>query len=125
MADSACLPIAFRSPPMSFSVTAATSFVPTLSRIVLCLAFVSTGYNKVFKETEFTDLEANRLQSLGVKTTAPVTVTSWADPAQGTASLIYASYRQEAEQDTPDVTDDQNQGDPPSQTQPEPQPEVK
>ncbi|MCI0365372.1 MAG: DoxX family protein [Phycisphaerales bacterium] len=109
---------------MSFSVTAATSFVPTLSRIVLCLAFVSAGYNKVFKESEFTDLEANRLQSLGVKTTAPVTVTSWADPSLGPASLIYASYRQEAEQDPPDVTDDQNQ-DPEPQTQPEPEPEVK
>jgi uncharacterized membrane protein YphA (DoxX/SURF4 family) len=107
---------------MSFSVTAATSFVPTLSRIVLCLAFVSAGYNKVFKEAEFSDLEANRLQSLGVKTTAPVTVTSWADPSAG---FVYASYRQDAEQDPPDVTDDQNQGDPQPQTQPEPEPEVK
>ena len=52
---------------MSFSNTAGTSIIPTLSRIVLCAAFLPAGYNKVFNtDAEFSGAQAERLIELGV-----------------------------------------------------------
>jgi uncharacterized membrane protein YphA (DoxX/SURF4 family) len=96
---------------MTFSQYAGVAIVPTLSRIVLCLAFVSTGYNKVFKQAEYTAEEATRLQALGVNVTP-----SAAPGATPTASLdgsrVFrpASYIQDGGQPTdPDTTPPQTQ----------------
>jgi uncharacterized membrane protein YphA (DoxX/SURF4 family) len=51
---------------MTFSQYAGTAIVPTLARLVLAAAFVSTGWNKVFKDAEFTADQATRLRNLGV-----------------------------------------------------------
>jgi uncharacterized membrane protein YphA (DoxX/SURF4 family) len=52
---------------MSFSTTAGTALVPTISRLVLCAAFVSVGFNKLFKDAQFDSTQATQLQALGVK----------------------------------------------------------
>lgn len=83
---------------MSFSQYAATAIVPTLSRIVLCLAFVSVGWNKVFTEHEFTHEQAERLMQLGVR---PVPVSPSMTSVHGgsgasSGSFSLASYRQDA-----------------------------
>jgi uncharacterized membrane protein YphA (DoxX/SURF4 family) len=54
---------------MSFSQFAGTTIVPTLSRIVLALAFISVGHNKLFTHAEFDATQAATLQSLGVTVT--------------------------------------------------------
>ena len=51
---------------MSFSTFAGTAIVPTLSRIVLCAAFLPAGWNKVMTETTFSGDDAQRLIQLGV-----------------------------------------------------------
>ncbi len=51
---------------MSFSTFAGTAIVPTLSRIVLCAAFLPAGWNKVMTETTFSGEDAQRLIQLGV-----------------------------------------------------------
>ncbi len=51
---------------MSFSTFAGTAIVPTLSRIVLCAAFLPAGWNKVMDETTFSGDDAQRLIQLGV-----------------------------------------------------------
>ncbi len=51
---------------MSFSKFAGTAIVPTLSRIVLCAAFLPAGWNKVLTETTFSGDDAQRLIQLGV-----------------------------------------------------------
>ncbi len=56
---------------MSFSTFAGTAIVPTLSRIVLCAAFLPTGWNKVMTETTFSGEDAQRLIQLGVIDAAP------------------------------------------------------
>ncbi|UCD74660.1 MAG: DoxX family membrane protein [Phycisphaerales bacterium] len=47
---------------MSFSDCAGTAILPTLSRIVLCAAFVSVGFNKLFDDVTFTSEEATILR---------------------------------------------------------------
>ena len=59
---------------MSFSQSAGIGLIPTLSRIVLCLAFASVGYNKVTRQVEFNAEQAATLQGLGVSVS----------PAEGT-----------------------------------------
>ncbi len=56
---------------MSFSSTSGTCIIPTLSRLVLCAAFVPAGYNKVFNEATFTGGPADRLIELGVIDATP------------------------------------------------------
>ena len=51
---------------MSFSTFAGTAIVPTLSRIVLCAAFLPAGWNKVMDETTFSGDDAQRRIQLGV-----------------------------------------------------------
>ncbi len=51
---------------MSFNTFAGTAIVPTLSRIVLCAAFLPAGWNKVMTETTFSGDDAQRLIQLGV-----------------------------------------------------------
>ena len=52
---------------MSFSTFAGTAIVPTLSRIVLCAAFLPAGWNKVMTdEIPFSGEDAQRLIQLGV-----------------------------------------------------------
>ena len=51
---------------MSFSTFAGTAIVPTLSRIVLCAAFLPAGWNKVMDETTLSGDDAQRLIQLGV-----------------------------------------------------------
>ena len=51
---------------MSFSTFAGTAIVPTLSRIVLCAAFLPAGWNKVMDEIPFSGDDAQRLIQLGV-----------------------------------------------------------
>ncbi len=51
---------------MSFSKFAGTAIVPTISRIVLCAAFLPAGWNKVMTETTFSGEDAQRLIQLGV-----------------------------------------------------------
>ena len=56
---------------MTFSHYAGVAIVPTLARLVLAAAFISTGWNKVFRQAEYTAEEATRLKQLGV-TAEPV-----------------------------------------------------
>lgn len=51
---------------MTFSQYAGTAIIPTLARIVLGVAFVSAGWNKVFEEAEFTAEQATELKGLNV-----------------------------------------------------------
>ncbi len=51
---------------MSFSSTSGTCIIPTLSRLVLCAAFLPNGWNKVMTETTFSGDDAQRLIQLGV-----------------------------------------------------------
>ena len=69
---------------MSFSQAAGTGIVPTLSRIVLAVVFVSLGYNKLFQNDSYTAAEATTLQQLGV---SGITMLEEAD-AQPVAWLV-------------------------------------
>lgn len=80
---------------MTFSQYAGIAIVPTLSRLVLCAAFISTGWNKVFRDADFSADEANVLQTLGVT----LTKTAMADPQDAPWRVVPASYRQD--QDVP------------------------
>ncbi|MCH8822375.1 MAG: DoxX family protein [Planctomycetes bacterium] len=78
---------------MSFSNTAGTSIIPTLSRIVLCAAFLPAGYYMLFgEEVEFSGIRADRLIELGV-IDAPAQARISTKP-----SIILTSW-QEAEED--------------------------
>lgn len=50
---------------MRFSAYAGITIVPTLARLVLALAFVTAGYNKLFRWSEFDAAQATRLLELG------------------------------------------------------------
>lgn len=76
---------------MSFSNTAGTSIIPTLSRIVLCAAFIPAGYNKLFKEADFSGADADRLIELDIidaptqarlSTEPTIILTSWQEVAE-------------------------------------------
>ncbi len=51
---------------MKCSQCPGTKIVSTLSRLVLALAFITAGYNKLFTTAEFSATDAATLQSLGV-----------------------------------------------------------
>ena len=51
---------------MRFSKFSATTIVPTLARLVLAVAFIPPGYNKLFTSAEFTPEQAAILQHYGV-----------------------------------------------------------
>lgn len=71
---------------MSFSSTAGTCIIPTLSRIVLCAAFLPGGYNK-FKDVEFSGADAQKLIDLGV-----IDAPSQASLSTG-RSIVLASFQ--------------------------------
>lgn len=82
---------------MTFSQYAGSAIVPTLARLVLAAAFVSAGWNKVFKQAEFTVEEATQLRSLNVNV-EPVLVTSDATRAseRHAGQVLLTSWQQEA-----------------------------
>ena len=51
---------------MSISTTSGTCIIPTLSRLVLCAAFLPAGWVKIMEKTEFSGDDAQRLIELGV-----------------------------------------------------------
>jgi uncharacterized membrane protein YphA (DoxX/SURF4 family) len=67
---------------MSFSQTAGIAIVPTLSRIVLALAFIATGYHKVTGDATYTEAQSQRLTELGVVLDAAPTDTPQVNPAR-------------------------------------------
>jgi uncharacterized membrane protein YphA (DoxX/SURF4 family) len=91
---------------MSFSQTAGTSIVPLLSRIVLGIAFLSTGYNKLFTTVEYTADDARMLDQMGV------TVTTDAALDLRTADVLPAAFQQARPQDNEETTgEDSSAGD--------------
>ena len=79
---------------MTFSEYAGTAIVPTLSRLVLAAAFLSAGYNKVFKDMEFPAEQATVLKNMGVSVT-PVSTSAAATPRYEGLDLVLvpASYQ--------------------------------
>lgn len=69
---------------MNFSQYAGSAIVPTLSRIVLCAAFVTAGYNKLFVDDHgYSADQATRLKQLGVQVRpAPAVASKPQDAAQ-------------------------------------------
>jgi len=55
---------------MTFSQSAAFSIVPLIARIVLALAFIPAGWNKIMKDAEFAGDDAKRLRELQVVASA-------------------------------------------------------
>ena len=78
---------------MSFSTFAGTAIVPTLSRIVLCAAFLPAGWNKVMDETTFSGDDAQRLIQLGVIDAEPQAHIGL------NRSIVPASFQDEAADD--------------------------
>jgi putative oxidoreductase len=83
---------------MTFSQYAGTAIVPTLARLILAAVFIPVGWNKVFKDAEFTADQATQLKSLGVNTEPadPPKVISTSSEEAGNVRFALASYRQEA-----------------------------
>jgi uncharacterized membrane protein YphA (DoxX/SURF4 family) len=79
---------------MTFSQYAGFSIVPTLARLVLAAVFIPAGWNKVFKEADFTADQATRLRNMGinVEPAAPKVVAF--DSVGG--RFVLASFRQDA-----------------------------
>jgi uncharacterized membrane protein YphA (DoxX/SURF4 family) len=107
---------------MSFSQAASANVVPILARIVLALACVPAGWNKLTQETEFTGDDARRLRELQV-----VDATRSSDPRPQPVGLLQeeaapprpgralqADSVMPAEAETPPATD------PPTPRAPEP-----
>lgn len=84
---------------MTFSQYAGTAIVPTLARLVLAAVFVIAGWNKVFKDAEFTADQATTLRNLGVNVEPVVAPASAAITA---SNFALASYRQD--QSSPPAT---------------------
>ncbi len=78
---------------MSFSTFAGTAIVPTLSRIVLCAAFLPAGWNKVMDEIPFSGDDAQRLIQLGVIDAEPQAHIGL------NRSIVPASFQDEADDD--------------------------
>jgi len=77
---------------MTFSQYAGTSLVPTLARLVLAAVFIPAGWNKVFKDADFTAEQATRLRSLGVNV-EPATPKVVAYDGSQMGAVQLASYR--------------------------------
>jgi uncharacterized membrane protein YphA (DoxX/SURF4 family) len=67
---------------MSLSQSASVNLVPLFARIVLCLAFVPMGWNKLMQDVEFSGEDAKRLREMKVVARPD------ADPAIALASLV-------------------------------------
>jgi len=79
---------------MTFSQYAGTAIVPTLARLVLAAAFISTGWNKVFKSAEFPADEATRLKAMGVELD-PITPITAAGSRHDSPSIVLAAFVQD------------------------------
>jgi len=75
---------------MSLSQSASLNLVPLLARIVLCLAFVPMGWNKLMQDVEYSGEDAKRLRELKVVASAD------ADPGFALASLAAERPAEEA-----------------------------
>ncbi len=88
---------------MTFSQYAGIAIVPTLARLVLAAVFISVGWNKVFKYSDFNAEQATQLRALGVnvelkQATAGATTMNpqqESPPADG-VQFTLTSFRQEA-----------------------------
>lgn len=95
---------------MKFSHFAGTSLVPLLSRLVLALAFVPAGYNKLMRDKVFSPQQAETLRSLGVSV---VEVTPGGGPtAAGHPTIVFARIQDtpEEESGTAETGADQDDG---------------
>ncbi len=98
---------------MSLSNASGTCIIPTLSRLVLCAAFLPAGWGKVMQTTEFSGDDAQRLIELGVIEEAPtqanigqsrsIIPASWQDDTETSepAPAVTQDPRPPAEEDTP------------------------
>jgi len=50
---------------MTFSQAAAANLVPLLARLVLCLAFLPMGWNKLMRDVDYSGEDAKRLREMG------------------------------------------------------------
>jgi uncharacterized membrane protein YphA (DoxX/SURF4 family) len=73
---------------MSPSQFAATNILPLLARIVLCLAFLPSGWNDLMVDGEFTGTDAQRLREMGVR--------GITDPDPAKADVALGAMRGEA-----------------------------
>lgn len=99
---------------MSMKQVAGTAIIPTLARVVLCAAFVTQGYNKVFNDVDYTGDAAQRLIELDVIQPEPVTAS-----IDG-VTFHAASYQDEQAEDPPadlvdPATEDPPAADPPAE----------
>ena len=100
---------------MSFSQTAGTAIVPTLARIVLAAAFITSGWNKLMTTQDFTGNEAQRLIDLKI-----VSTTSADSPRTLLASFTTQSV---ILQDSQPTQDPPPASDPPTKDEPAKEPE--
>lgn len=77
---------------MNASQYAGTVIIPTLSRLVLCAAFFTAGWAKVFTDTSFTAQEAHTLKEMGVQVKQSV---AWHDEPFASPGVIAASWVRE------------------------------
>ena len=87
---------------MKFSQVSGTCVVPTLSRLVLALAFIPAGYNKMMTTSEFDGAQAATLLGLGVNVER-IVEQARADGSGG--SVILVGFRQDAGQEPKQVDD--------------------
>jgi uncharacterized membrane protein YphA (DoxX/SURF4 family) len=73
---------------MKFSQYAGTAIIPTLSRLVLALAFITVGFNKLTTDAMFSAEQAEALQEVGV------TARSTTAAAEGLRHILPARYPQ-------------------------------
>ncbi len=98
---------------MKFTQLSGTCIVPTLSRLVLALAFIPAGYNKMMTTSEFDGAQAATLLGLGVKVERIVEQAR----ADGTGrSVILAGFRQDEGQGAKQV-DEPEEGEEKPQSQ--------
>ena len=73
---------------MKFSQYAGTAIIPTLSRLVLALAFITVGFNKLTTDATFTAEQAEALREVGV------TARSMTAAAEGPRRIVPTRYPQ-------------------------------
>ena len=94
---------------MNASQYAGTVIVPTLSRIVLCAAFFTAGWAKVFTNATYTPADVETLKAIGVDVRQTVTLRS-----DGANVLPAAFHHASSAQDAPaePAKDEPTQGEP-------------
>ena len=87
---------------MSFSTASGTCIIPTLSRLVLCAAFLPAGWGKVMEKVEFSGDDAQRLIELGV-----IDAPTQANIGQS-RSIVLASWQDDVETSEPAPAESQD-----------------